>query len=54
VGLINLSVALMFFERSYNRIADLMSSFIELCKRQQQKDGTRGQEGPPKQKSQGQ
>lgn len=32
VGVINLSVALMFFERSYNRIADLMPAFIELCK----------------------
>ena len=32
IGVINLSVALMFFERSYNRVADLMSPFIELCK----------------------
>jgi len=34
VGVINLSVALMFFERSYNRIADIMPAFIELCKQQ--------------------
>ena len=33
VGVINLSVALMFFERSYNRIADIMPAFIELCAR---------------------
>jgi hypothetical protein len=33
VGAISLSVALMFFERSYNLIADLMPAFIELCKR---------------------
>jgi len=32
VGVINLSVALMFFERSYNRVADIMPAFIELCK----------------------
>jgi hypothetical protein len=32
VGVVNLSVALMFFERSYNRITDLMQTFIELCK----------------------
>jgi len=30
VGAMNLSVALMLFERSYNRIADLMPTFIEL------------------------
>lgn len=32
VGVVNLSVALMFFERSYNRIADLMPEFIKMCK----------------------
>jgi hypothetical protein len=32
VGVINLSVALMFFERRYNRIAEIMPAFIELCK----------------------
>jgi hypothetical protein len=32
VGVVNLSVALMCFERSYNRIADIMPAFIELCK----------------------
>jgi hypothetical protein len=32
VGILNLSVALMFFERSYNSIADIMPAFIELCK----------------------
>src|ERR1700730_12370172 len=31
IGILNLSVALMFFERSYNRVADLMPAFIELC-----------------------
>jgi hypothetical protein len=31
VGVTNLSVALMFFERSYNRIADIMPAFIKLC-----------------------
>jgi hypothetical protein len=33
IGLTNLSVALLFFEHDYNRIADLMPSFIELCER---------------------
>jgi hypothetical protein len=32
VGVLNLSVALMFFERSYNRVAEIMPAFIELCK----------------------
>ncbi|HBY61246.1 MAG TPA: hypothetical protein DEH78_15605 [Solibacterales bacterium] len=32
IGVINLSVALMFFERSYNRLADVMPAFIELCR----------------------
>jgi len=32
LGLSTSSVALMFLERSYNRIADLMPTFIELCK----------------------
>ena len=31
-GVVNLSVALMFFERSYNRITDLTPTFIELSK----------------------
>ena len=34
IGLANLGVALMFFERSYNRVADQLTSFIELCARQ--------------------
>lgn len=33
-GVLNLSVALMIFERSYNRIADLMPTFITLCENQ--------------------
>jgi hypothetical protein len=33
IGIINLSVALMIFEQSYNSVADLMPAFIELCKR---------------------
>ncbi len=32
VGVVNLSVALMFFERSHNRVADIMPGFIELCR----------------------
>jgi hypothetical protein len=32
LGLTNLSVALMFFEHSYNHVSDVMSAFIELCK----------------------
>jgi hypothetical protein len=32
VGVINLSLALIFFERSYNSVADIMPAFIELCK----------------------
>jgi hypothetical protein len=39
VGIVNLSVALMFFERSYNRVADLMPAFIQLCKGQSKTDG---------------
>ena len=31
IGLTNLSVALLFFEDSYNRLADLMPAFIKLC-----------------------
>lgn len=38
IGVVNLSVALMFFERSYNRIADIMPAFIELCKRRSKAD----------------
>lgn len=34
IGVANLSVALMFFERSYNRIDDLMPGFITLCESQ--------------------
>jgi hypothetical protein len=33
IGLTNLSVVLLFFEHTYNRIADLMPPFIELCER---------------------
>ena len=36
VGIINLSVALMFFERSYSRIAELMPAFIALCESHEQ------------------
>jgi hypothetical protein len=32
LGVVNLSVALGFFERSYNRIADAFPAFIELCR----------------------
>lgn len=31
IGAGNLSVALRIFERSYNRIADLVPAFVELC-----------------------
>jgi hypothetical protein len=31
IGIVNLKVALMSFERSYNRVADNMPAFIELC-----------------------
>ena len=31
-GVLNLSVALMLFERNYNRIADIMPAFAGLCK----------------------
>lgn len=31
IGLGNLSVALLLFERSYNRIADLIPAFTALC-----------------------
>jgi hypothetical protein len=34
IGLTNLSVALMFFEHTYNRFAELMPRFIELCERE--------------------
>jgi len=34
IGVISLSVALMFFERSYNRLADLMPTFVALCENQ--------------------
>ena len=34
IGVVNLSVALMFFERSYNRIGDLIPGFITLCESQ--------------------
>jgi hypothetical protein len=31
IGAANLSVALMFFEHCYNRIADILPQFVELC-----------------------
>ena len=31
IGVVNLSVALMMFERSYNRIADILPAFTKLC-----------------------
>jgi hypothetical protein len=31
IGVGNLSVALLLFERSYNRIADLIPAFTKLC-----------------------
>lgn len=34
IGLANLSVALLFFEHTYNRVAELMPPFIELCERE--------------------
>ncbi len=40
IGAVNLSVALMCFERSYNRIAEVMPAFIELCKGRVDEDGT--------------
>lgn len=33
IGVVNLSVALAMFERSYGKIADLMPGFISLCER---------------------
>ena len=39
IGIINLSVALMFFERSYNRVADNIPAFIELCNGRSKEDG---------------
>ena len=33
VGVVNLSVGLMIFERNYNLVSDLMPSFVELCER---------------------
>jgi hypothetical protein len=42
VGVSNLNVALMCFERSYNRLADIMPAFIELCKGSAE-SGRRGQ-----------
>lgn len=33
IGVINLSVALMFFERSYNSMADLTPDFVALCEK---------------------
>jgi hypothetical protein len=35
---VDLSVALTFFERSYNRITDLMPTFIDFCKGQVKTD----------------
>jgi hypothetical protein len=34
IGLTNLSVALLFFEHTYNRLTGLMPAFIELCERE--------------------
>jgi hypothetical protein len=34
IGLTNLSITLLFFEHTYNRFADLMPAFIELCERE--------------------
>lgn len=39
IGIINLSVALMFFERSLDRLSDAMQPFIELCKRPDEASG---------------
>jgi hypothetical protein len=33
IGVVNLSVALMMFERSYNRITEILPPFIKLCER---------------------
>jgi hypothetical protein len=33
IGVMNLSVALMIFDHSYNEVADLMPAFIALCER---------------------
>lgn len=40
VGIINLSVALMFFELSYNRVGDNMPAFIALCENNSKEGGT--------------
>lgn len=42
VGVSNLSVALMIFERSYNGVADLMPAFIALCENEFKKDAASG------------
>jgi hypothetical protein len=40
VGILNLSVALMFFKMSYNRVADKMPAFIALCEGRIKNGGT--------------
>jgi hypothetical protein len=40
VGIMNLSVALMFFKMSYNRVADNMPAFIALCEGRIKNGGT--------------
>jgi hypothetical protein len=39
-GVLNLSVALMLFERSYNHVADIMPAFITLCASRLKPGGT--------------
>jgi hypothetical protein len=34
IGVVNLSVALLLFEHSYNRVADLIPPFVALCEQQ--------------------
>jgi hypothetical protein len=42
IGVGNLSVALLLFEKAYGRIGELMPRFIELCESRLQKDYTPG------------
>jgi hypothetical protein len=39
IAVVNLSVALMIFERSYNRISELIPDFVSLCERASKSSG---------------
>ena len=41
-GVNNLSVALLMFERSYNRVADLILDFTKLCEERLKKTASSG------------